>query len=290
MLFRSAASLALLACVSNVAAQAQPYKLVTGPVFGISLARRSTNGYQPEQSVCGDGNTCAEACGEGFETCPSQDESTHCFNPAGKQTCCSDGSGNSCDDGYYCTHDTKSQTWCCPDSMDLVECAAAYDVDGTLEKDEATTSSAKPTTTSTTSAAPKTTTTTEAETTSSSTVISTTSSSKVETTSTEPETTSTPVATSHKKESTAESVVIKTEIDDLTTTVCPTPSAGYSTAWTGSNSTVTSAAPTQPYESTPVAIDTASTAVPPVATGASGASTTGVSALLLVAAGILALL
>ncbi|KAK7418524.1 hypothetical protein QQX98_003868 [Neonectria punicea] len=290
MLFRSAASLVLLACVSNVAAQAKPYKLVTGPVFGISLARRTTNGYQPEQSVCGDGNTCAEACGEGFETCPSQDDATHCFNPAGKQTCCSDGSGNSCDDGYYCTHDTKSQTWCCPDSMDLVECAAAYNVDGKLEKDEATTSSAAPTTTSTTTAAPKTTsteaetTTSEAETTSSSTPI------KVKTTSTEPETTSTPVVTSHKKESTAETVVIKTEVDELTTTVCPTPSAGYSTAWTGSNSTVTSAAPTQPYESTPVAIDTASTGVPPVATGASGASSTGVSALLLVAAGIFALL
>lgn len=94
MHFQTIVSIAILACATHVAAQAQPYKLIKGPVLGISLARRSTNGYQPEQSTCGDGDTCAEACGKGYEACPSNDDSTHCFNPAVKQSCCTDGSGS----------------------------------------------------------------------------------------------------------------------------------------------------------------------------------------------------
>ncbi|KAJ4149581.1 hypothetical protein NW754_001019 [Fusarium falciforme] len=81
MNFKTLASLVLLACATNVAADPQPYKLVKAPVEGLSLARRSTPGYQPEQSTCGDGSTCAEACGQGYETCPSNDDSTHCYNP-----------------------------------------------------------------------------------------------------------------------------------------------------------------------------------------------------------------
>lgn len=282
MLFRSAASIALVACVSHVAAQAEPYKLVKGPVLGLSFARRDTNGYQPEQSVCGDGDTCAEACGTGYETCASNDSSTHCYNPADAQICCSDGSGNSCDDGYYCSHDTAANTWCCPDSMNLVECAAAYNVDGALVSDAPVTSSAEPTTTSTTSVEP-TTTSTEPETTST----------EAETTTT-PESTSTPVSTTSttsttSKKASTKSVVTKTEVDDETTTICPTPSAGYSTAWTGSNSTVTSVAPTQPYE-TPAASGSSSAEVPAVTTSVNGAAATGASALLIVAAGFFALL
>ncbi|KAF7543611.1 hypothetical protein G7Z17_g10606 [Cylindrodendrum hubeiense] len=282
MLFRSAASIALVAYASHVAAVAQPYKLIKGPVLGLSLARRDTNGYQPEQSVCGDGNTCAEACGTGYETCVSNDSSTHCYNPADDQICCSDGSGNSCDDGYYCSHDTAANTWCCPDAMNLVECAAAYNVDGALVSDAPVTSSAAPTTTSTT-AEPTTTSTTPT-----STEPETTSTSAETTT---PEPTTTPAATTSKKATTKS--VISTEVDDVTTTICPTPSAGYSTAWTGSNSTVTSAGPTQPYE-TPAASGSSSSSsaeVPAVTTGASGAATTtGASALLIIVAGIFALL
>lgn len=99
MHFRAVAFAALWASASHVAAQAPklPYKLdkvALMPVLGMSLARRDTNGYQPEQTVCGDGNTCAEACGEGFTTCPSNDDSTHCYNPTADQSCCTDGTGS----------------------------------------------------------------------------------------------------------------------------------------------------------------------------------------------------
>ncbi|KAH6895574.1 hypothetical protein B0T10DRAFT_220970 [Thelonectria olida] len=275
MLFRVAATtLALLA--ANVVADSQPYKLVTGPVLGISLARRDTYGYQPEQSVCGgSGTTCAEVCGSGYEACGSNDGNTHCFNPADNQSCCGDGSGNSCDEGYYCTHDTKMNTWCCPDDLNLVQCAAKFKVDGELETSVPTTSSAKPTSTVaayTTNAVP------------------TSKITKIQSTTT-PVSTSTPKAVSHTSVTsvTSESDVVKTEVHDKTTTVCPTPlSAGHTTAWTGSNSTASiTAAATQPYE-TPTAVGTSATAVPTVPTSAGAVS--GASVLLLAVAGVMALL
>jgi len=146
MLFRIATSVALLAAATNVAAEPRPYKLAVMPLTGLSLARRDTSGYIPEETVCGEGNTCAEACGGGYTQCTSNDAATHCFNPEAGQNCCTDGTGNSCEDGYYCTHDSSLQTWCCPDSMDLAECAAAYDVEGGLETPEPTTSTVASTT------------------------------------------------------------------------------------------------------------------------------------------------
>lgn len=66
---------------------------------------------------------------------------------------------DSCEADYYCTHDTALQTWCCPDSMDLTECAAAYSVTGGLETPEPTTSTVAETTSTSTSSVPETTTT-----------------------------------------------------------------------------------------------------------------------------------
>ncbi|KAM0431903.1 hypothetical protein ACHAPT_005156 [Fusarium lateritium] len=264
MNFKTFASVVLLACAANAAADPQPYKLVKAPLDGLSLARRSTPGYQPEQSVCGDGETCAEACGQGYETCPSNDDSTHCYNPAVKQTCCSDGTGNSCDDGYYCTHDTKSQTWCCPDSMDLVQCAAAYGVKDGLETDTPLTTT-KPATTST---------------------------SQLKTISTTVLITSTSLPASYTTTThavpTTKAVTAKTETEVVEKTTTPCPSSGYSTAWRGSNSTIASGAPTQPSETAGATVGTTATSEPPQATA--GAATTGVSALLLLAAGVFALL
>ncbi|KAF5609378.1 prp 4 c [Fusarium pseudoanthophilum] len=261
MLFRSIASVAFLACASNVAAEPQPYKLVKAPVEGLSLARRSTPGYQPDQSVCGGGgDTCAEACGAGYESCPSEDDSTHCFNPTVKQSCCFDGTGNSCDAGYYCSHDTKAQTWCCPESMDLAQCAKAYGVKDGLKTEKLMTSTAAPTV-ATTTAAPTTT-------------------SALETTSTTVYITSTSLA-STEPATTTKSVVAKTTTKAAKTTIVA-PSSGYSTAWSGSNSTIATAAPTQPSESAPGSAEPS--------TISSGASLTGVSAMLLAAAGFFALL
>ncbi|KAH8912610.1 hypothetical protein BR93DRAFT_87986 [Coniochaeta sp. PMI_546] len=123
MLAKSISALAVLALAAHVSAsEKMPYKplmkMSVHQMFG--LGRRQTDGYQPTQSICGEGATCADACGAGYATCASSDTTIHCYNPAAKQTCCPDNSGNSCDDGYFCTADTAGQTWCCPDGMDLV--------------------------------------------------------------------------------------------------------------------------------------------------------------------------
>lgn len=94
MYFRTAASVALLACATHVAAEPKPYKMAMMPIHGMSLVRRDTNGYEPEQTICGSGDTCAEACGSGYTECPSNDDSIHCYNPEAKQACCADGTGS----------------------------------------------------------------------------------------------------------------------------------------------------------------------------------------------------
>lgn len=167
---------------------------------------------------------------------------------------------DSCDEGYYCSHDTKAQTWCCPESMDLAQCAKAYGVKDGLKTEKLMTSTAAPTV-ATTTAAPTTT-------------------SALETTSTTVYITSTSLA-SPEPATTTKSAVAKTTTKAAKTTIVA-PSSGYSTAWSGSNSTIATAAPTQPSESAPGSVEPS--------TISSGASLTGVSAMLLAAAGFFALL
>lgn len=136
MLVKPVSALAVLALAAHVgASEPMPYKplmkMSIHQMFGFGR-RQDGSGYQPTQSVCGAGATCAEACGAGYTTCASTDSTVHCYNPDAKQTCCPDGTGNSCDDGYYCTADNSGGTWCCPNGMDLVACAAAYSVTGGL--------------------------------------------------------------------------------------------------------------------------------------------------------------
>lgn len=94
MLFRSATSVAILACAASAAAKPQPYKLAVMPMPGLSLLRRETPGYQPEETTCHDGSTCSEACGAGYTQCASNDAAIHCFNPEAAQSCCHDGTGS----------------------------------------------------------------------------------------------------------------------------------------------------------------------------------------------------
>lgn len=212
-----------------------------------------------------------------------------------KLTCALD----SCDEGYYCTHDTKAQTWCCPDTMDLVQCAAIYGVEDRLEAATAQTSSIAETTTTaaettyvettsveTTSVEP---TTTSAEPTSE------TTSAAIET---EPTTTSIPETTSTKVTSTeviitstSEPATTKTKmaVSEKTSIYSPPASSGYSTAWSGSNSTIASAKPAQPSETAVVSVDISAPTTPAQATGNS-AATTGASVLLIAVAGAFALL
>ncbi|CAH0048725.1 unnamed protein product [Clonostachys solani] len=152
MLFRSAIAFAVLAGTASAAAEPQPYRPAMMPVLGMSLGRRDTSGYIPDQTLCGNGNTCAEACGQGYTECAANGDTKHCYNPDKAQKCCGDGTGNSCEKGFYCTNDSANQTWCCPDSMDLVQCAAAYSITGSLHTPKVTSSSASSSSTSTSSA------------------------------------------------------------------------------------------------------------------------------------------
>ncbi|KAI0435332.1 hypothetical protein F5Y09DRAFT_293418 [Xylaria sp. FL1042] len=105
-------------------------RMSTRNIFG--LHRRGVEGYAPTEEICGDGHTCAEACGKGFQQCHSKDDLTHCYNQSKQQTCCPNGSGDACDNGYFCTADDDAKTWCCPDGLSLTECAKKYNIPGPL--------------------------------------------------------------------------------------------------------------------------------------------------------------
>ncbi|OAA54835.1 hypothetical protein SPI_08706 [Niveomyces insectorum RCEF 264] len=167
MFIKPAALVALLSAVAaHAAPEPAPYmphnartaKLMSvRDMFGV--AARADDGYTPSQSLCGLGQTCAEACGAGFQTCASDDDAIHCFNPAAQQVCCPDGTGNSCDPGYYCTGTTTGDTVCCPNGQSLAQCAAAYSVSGRLTAETAapTTSSTSSSSSTSTTAPPTTT-------------------------------------------------------------------------------------------------------------------------------------
>jgi hypothetical protein len=164
MLVKSIAALAALSFAASVAAEPvffKPTMVKTSARSLFGIVRRDENpGYQPEQAMCNNGNTCAEACGGGYETCSSGDGEVHCFNPTAGERCCPNKSGSSCEADYYCTADTKGETWCCPDGMDLAACAEAYDVEGELvsQTPPPATSTAVPTTATTATPEPITTT------------------------------------------------------------------------------------------------------------------------------------
>lgn len=97
MLAKSVSALAVLALAAHVSAtEKMPYKplmkMSVHQMFGIG--RRQSDGYQPGQSVCGAGDTCAEACGAGYIACASSDSTVHCYDQAAGQTCCPDNSGS----------------------------------------------------------------------------------------------------------------------------------------------------------------------------------------------------
>lgn len=91
--------------------------------FGSMIKRQG--GYYPTTHTCGQGTTCEEACGAGQITCPST-SGLYCYDPAIGDTCCPDGTGNSCSVGYFCTSDSAGNTYCCASGMSLSDCGAAY--------------------------------------------------------------------------------------------------------------------------------------------------------------------
>jgi len=124
MLFKTASALAFLA----VAAQAvDVFQMSSHDIFGLER-RQGSGSYQPTQTFCGAGNTCSEACGKGYATCPSVDNAIHCYNSDAKQACCPDGTGNSCDTGFYCAASPSNGTLCCAAGQSVGDCAKAYGV------------------------------------------------------------------------------------------------------------------------------------------------------------------
>jgi hypothetical protein len=102
MLAKSFSALAVLALAAHVTALPEPMpykpimKMSVHQMFGVARRQGGSDGYQPTQSICGEGATCAEACGAGYATCDAKDATIHCYNPAAKQTCCPDNSGSTC--------------------------------------------------------------------------------------------------------------------------------------------------------------------------------------------------
>jgi hypothetical protein len=129
MHFYAIAALSLALAPALSLAEPQPYLLRAATYNELFGLMKRQAGYAPSPQTCGPGATCAEACGPNHITCPS-DAGKHCFDPSVKQICCSDGSGLACDDGYFCTLDSTGGTWCCPNGLDLVACAAMYSVTG----------------------------------------------------------------------------------------------------------------------------------------------------------------
>jgi hypothetical protein len=117
MLFNILTASALVATAlakAEPAAFPAPYKL--GKMSfnqALGLMVRQDSGYQPTQTECGAGADCPTACGADTVQCASTDGDLHCYEPSLGESCCSDGSGNACDEGYYCT-DNSEGTWCCP--------------------------------------------------------------------------------------------------------------------------------------------------------------------------------
>jgi len=114
-----------------------PYMMGIPAEMGVGRLLKRQAGYQPTQTACSVGATCAESCGAGYETCndsnnPDPSYSFYCYNPSLGDTCCSDDTGNSCSIGYYCTKDASGNTWCCPNGMSLAQCQAAYSITGSL--------------------------------------------------------------------------------------------------------------------------------------------------------------
>ncbi|KAL1864193.1 hypothetical protein Daus18300_007790 [Diaporthe australafricana] len=146
---------AFVAIASQAFAEPMPYKPVKAflsarEIFG--LDRRDTDVYHPKQSVCGVAATCSEACGSSFAQCASTDNQMHCYNSGANEACCPDGTGNSCEAGYYCAADSTGQTVCCPEGSDLATCASKYSVAGGLHFETKTPTSSTVSSTSTSTA------------------------------------------------------------------------------------------------------------------------------------------
>ncbi|KAK4233829.1 hypothetical protein C8A03DRAFT_47713 [Achaetomium macrosporum] len=113
-------------------ASAQEYQFFRWNVPGANLAADNVDrrqspppGYHPEFGSCGSGRTCEDACGPNWISCQASTSlSLFCYNQADlNQTCCENGSGRACDNGYYCAwQEFGGRVWCCENGQSLEEC------------------------------------------------------------------------------------------------------------------------------------------------------------------------
>jgi len=89
-----------------------------------------------KRRYCGQGNTCADACGAGYEQCVSP---TMCYNPTVGDQCCS--TGEYCPKGEYCAKTSSGAAVCCTDGVSLADCGAIATVE-TIAPAAATTAAA----------------------------------------------------------------------------------------------------------------------------------------------------
>ncbi|KAI1113445.1 hypothetical protein F5Y14DRAFT_417755 [Nemania sp. NC0429] len=272
MIFCTAYALLAVGFASQILAEPfrDPYqpklaRMSTSNILGIR--RRGVEGYSPMEQLCGDGDTCAEACGKGFKQCASKDDLTHCYNSLKKQTCCPGGTGDSCDNGYFCSADEGGKTWCCPEGLSLKECARKYGIAGPL------TSEAPPTSTTSTTHS-KSSTTTSASTTKDTTTTkaSTTKPTTTSTKSKKPESTESSEATTTTKVAHHASTS-KSKPEETSST---TPSASTTTLLVDVSSAATS---TEPPTAQTTVFNSASSSAAPASSPTSSISQGGCASL-----------
>lgn len=70
-------------------------KITPPPQFGAMSPRgmgKRQEGYYPDTTECGEGDTCAEACGPTYKECSGA--TPVCYDPTQGQHCCNDGTGS----------------------------------------------------------------------------------------------------------------------------------------------------------------------------------------------------
>ncbi|KAK4158941.1 hypothetical protein QBC43DRAFT_374232 [Cladorrhinum sp. PSN259] len=129
MIFMSRAYSLLLLLLAGITSGSTQHHFLKWSRPATSPLVKRQSGYHPEAGPCGDGDTCVEACGNNYETCPANtDLVLFCFNPKAGQKCCGNYDGRACDAGYYCARDGSNKTWCCATGLDIVQCAQEYGV------------------------------------------------------------------------------------------------------------------------------------------------------------------
>ncbi|KAK0715999.1 hypothetical protein B0H67DRAFT_645677 [Lasiosphaeris hirsuta] len=137
MSLRQVLSLAALLALPLCSAQERQFLRWRSPdmadLSGEDVFRRQTPppGYHPEFGTCGSGTTCENACGGDWLSCRASTElSLFCYNKVQlNQTCCENGSGRACDNGYYCAWNTfGGKVWCCKNGQSREECGVENEV------------------------------------------------------------------------------------------------------------------------------------------------------------------